>query len=95
VHTSRPEGSASDHEGPEHESQVPARDYSPSVYFVRSRSSIEDRDDEARRQFSENLARSIQERERLDEDWERERLEQEYGLPTRISRASLLTSISI
>lgn len=66
----------------EHESQVIPREYSPSVYSVRRRSSVGNRDSEAQRRFSENLTRTIEERERLDEDWERERLEQEYCLPT-------------
>ncbi|KAJ5883437.1 uncharacterized protein N7473_010323 [Penicillium subrubescens] len=76
---STPEESASEHEDPEQEDLNPARIYSPSVYSVRRRSSIvEDRDIEAQRRFDENLMRALQERERLDEDWERERFEQEY-----------------
>lgn len=63
----------------EQEDQHPARDYSPSIYSVRTSSSVgEDRDNEKRR-FEENLIRPIQERERLDADWEQEQLEQEYG----------------
>ncbi|KAJ5461024.1 uncharacterized protein N7458_002576 [Penicillium daleae] len=76
---STPEETASDSEGPAHETQTSARNYSPSVYSVRRSSSI--RESEKRRRLSEDLERSLKERERLDEDWERERLEQEFGLP--------------
>jgi hypothetical protein len=68
-HLSTPEENASEHEDLEQEDQGPARDYSPSVYSVRRRSSVgEDRDSETRRRYEEDLIRAIQERERLDED---------------------------
>ncbi|KAK5807568.1 hypothetical protein VI817_001826 [Penicillium citrinum] len=74
---STPNESTSAHEDLESASQIPARDYSPSVYSTRRKSSI--RESEARQRFSEDIARAMQERERIDEDWERERFEQEYG----------------
>lgn len=74
---STPNESTSAHESLESASHIPARDYSPSVYSTRRKSSI--RESEARRRFSEDIARAMQERERIDEDWERERFEQEYG----------------
>ncbi|KAJ5900292.1 uncharacterized protein N7473_004362 [Penicillium subrubescens] len=85
---STPEENASEYEDPEQEDQNPIKDYSSSVYSVRRRSSIrEDRDIETPCRFEEDLIRALQERERLDEDWERERLEQEYGaLPSDTGR---------
>ncbi|CBF84445.1 hypothetical protein AN9021.2 [Aspergillus nidulans FGSC A4] len=56
-------------------------DYSPSIYSVRE-SGARNTGTGAERQYSQELERAIQERERLDNDWERERLEQELGLPT-------------
>lgn len=60
-------------------SLTPAQDYSPSVYSTRGRSSI--RESKVRQNFSENIARSIQEQERINKDQEQERFEQEYSLP--------------
>ena len=74
------EKSASDHENPGNESPNPPMEYSPSVYSIR-RSGVENRDNEPQRLFSDNLTRMIEERERVDNDWEQERLAQERGEP--------------
>ncbi|KAJ6092273.1 hypothetical protein N7467_004242 [Penicillium canescens] len=63
-HLSTPDENVPGHDDPEQEDQNDDGVYSPSIYPVRTSSSVEDRDSEKRR-FEENL--------------EQERLEQEYG----------------
>ena len=81
---STPEERGSENEergNPERQGEQNAvREYSPSLYSVREVAG--DRNNEEQHQYSKDLERAIQERERLDNDWERERLEQEFELPT-------------
>ncbi|KAJ5713569.1 uncharacterized protein N7483_010750 [Penicillium malachiteum] len=77
---STPNKSESEYENQGQANPDLTREYSPSIYSTRRRTSTGNEEVGIPGRISPDLARYTQERERIDKDWERERLEQEPGI---------------